>query len=218
MVVHTHQPHVAQVPCRKGQAQQSLLKPIASSESSTTSSDIEITSSDVSDVDRTISDVDQMLTSSGVGSMMDFELNINDFMELSDSLDQLGELEALLGDDLCNPCQSEPVLDAVDVKQEYELIVIPDDDSGETTPKQSKTDCKNEIDTITVLETSEICVPDESYELLSHLERQSTSSSESGYSSELSDVASPKSEISSNQSESDYIWEDSFTELFPSLM
>ena len=212
-MIHTHQPHVAQAPCRKGQAQQSLLKPIAASESNNTSSDVDRT---ISDVDRTISDVDQMLTSSGVGSMMDFELNINDFMELSDSLDQLGELEALLGDDLCNPCQSEPVLDAVDVKQEYELIVIPDDDTGETTPKQSKTDCKNEIHTITVLETSEICVPDESYELLSHLERQSTS--ESGYSSELSDVASPKSEISSTQSDSDYIWEDSFTELFPSLM
>ena len=209
--VHIHQPPVAQAPCR--QAQQSLLKPIAS-ESSRMSSDVDRT---ISDVDRTISDVDTMLTSSGVGSMMDFELNINDFMELSDSLDQLGELEALLDDDLCSPCQPESVLQTADVKQEYELIVIPDDDEEETTPKHCKSDCKKETDAITVLETSEICVPDESYELLSHLERQSTSSNESGYSSDLSDV-SPKSEISSTQSESDYLWEDSFTELFPSLL
>lgn len=42
------------------------------------------------------------------------------------------------------------------------------------------------------------------------------SQSESGYSSELSDMGSPKSDISSTLEDS--LWGDSFTELFPSLM
>ena len=171
-------------------------------------------------------DVDTTMTCQPTGSGvtdMDFELNINDIMELSNSLDQLGDLEALLKDntkDYC-PCPSEPVPQVVQVSQEDDVIVIPDE---EPTPKQAQTCCsetKMETNVISILDTSDLCVPDESYELLNHLELHASSgstSTESGYSSELSDVASPKSDISSIQDDSDNIWEDSFTELFPSLM
>ena len=172
-------------------------------------------------------DVDSTMTcqptaGSGVTDM-DFELNINDIMELSNSLDQLGDLEALLKDNAKDYCPNTPesVPQTVQVSQEDDVIVIPDE---EPTPKQEQTCCsetKMETNVISILDASELCVPDESYELLNHLELHASTgstSTESGYSSELSDVASPKSDISSMQDDSDNIWEDSFTELFPSLM
>jgi hypothetical protein len=151
---------------------------------------------------------------------MDFEFNINDIMELSNSLEQLGDFEALLTGDTKESCPSvkESVSQGVDVKQEEQVIIIPDEEP--TSQQTCCSDTKLDTNVIPVLDTSELCVPDESYELLSHLELHTagSTSTESGYSSELSDVASPKSDISLMQDDSDNIWEDSFTELFPSLM
>lgn len=203
--VHAHQLPVVQVPGHHGQ--QSLLKPTPASGNSC----------------KMECDIDTKVTSiPGCVSDMDFELNINDIMELSNSLEQLGDLEALLKDDTKDRCppQPEPMPQAVDMKQEEEVIVIPDE---EPTPKQLETchrDTKMETNVISILDTSDLCVPDASYELLSHLELHTAgrTSTESGCSSELSDALSPKSDISSMQDDSDNMWEDSFTELFPSLM
>jgi hypothetical protein len=158
---------------------------------------------------------------------VDFEsvLNLTDMVHFNDSLNDLVDLDALLQDNLLSTVTSggtdniqgttSPV-----AKDTRVHSLVP---QNEPAPKRRKThNLRLSMPDNTNFKREKIVSPVQSKPLevfsaedLFTLD-SSSSVSDSGYVSELSDASSPRSEISSVLG--DEVWEESFTELFPSLV
>jgi hypothetical protein len=159
--------------------------------------------------------------------LVDFEsvLNLTDMVPFNDSLNDLVDLDALLQDNLLSTvtsCGTDniPGVTSQVAKDTRVHSLVP---QNEPVPKRRKThNLKLSMPDNTNFKREKIVSPVKSKPLevfsaedLFSLD-SSSSVSDSGYSSELSEAASPRSEISSVLG--DDVWEESFTELFPSLI
>lgn len=174
-------------------------------------------------------------TESSRGLDFESELNLNDMMQLGDTLNDLVDLDALLQDNLLSTAtpndQNNRGSTSLMTKGTKVHSVVP---QSEPAPKKRKLQHSRslignapafkKITLSTPIQSKPVVlsppVQSKPAELLGAQSlfglESSGSVSDSGYSSELSEAASPCSDISSVLG--DDVWEESFTELFPSLL
>ena len=151
-----------------------------------------------------------------------------DLAGLSQTLEELIDLDALLKEDLMADSQNPPSPVAMDAAS-LTSVDKPGSRKRKHEPTQVEELCANKkksslsVDTAYFQDSfssndSSLFPGIDSFGLDSSLSPvKSSSVSESGYSSDLSDMGSPKSDISGDMG-GDALWEESFSELFPSLI
>jgi len=159
-------------------------------------------------------------------SQLDLPVDINDLLDISsDSWNQLMDIDALLQGELNSttevtaatvtntPAATTNISSGVSLISKDKSIVKNSKQNKLSSSRKRKAAEPITMETNSVIANDQLLTPDSLLNFDTDLSAQKSPFSESGYSS---DIGSPQSDISSALSED--LWEESFTQLFPSLV